>query len=264
MTGIARIECPHGWVAIDDSCFKVMKLNLTSFISPRSLCPNGGNPVETALQTAKGIRISLDHGPHIDMYVLNFLPLWLQRTQTARVLLLGYYTSISMGRSTEKSYIVIKLTPFRENIALSVLSPLTGMKTHSYGGSLYPILMTATHVFCKASRNLVLHSCESNQFQCDGGTCILEIYRCDGVVHCRDKSDEIDCRLFCNTGSGLAVNRSFCAEQCQKPIVCAMKNISSATRADAFPGVMCVTVRNTAWMVLMRNHAGCATRASGR
>ncbi len=64
-----------------------------------------------------------------------------------------------------------------------------------------------------------MNSCENNHFTCDNGTCILDMYRCDGKFHCQDGSDEVECKLFCREKQSynMEINNSFCAESCQAP-----------------------------------------------
>ena len=46
------------------------------------------------------------------------------------------------------------------------------------------------------SATLKLSGCGEEEFTCSDGQCINIARRCDQIVHCRDKSDEKDCRLI--------------------------------------------------------------------
>ena len=35
--------------------------------------------------------------------------------------------------------------------------------------------------------------CTEDQFSCDDGRCIMIEHRCDGTIHCRDTTDEMNC-----------------------------------------------------------------------
>ena len=35
--------------------------------------------------------------------------------------------------------------------------------------------------------------CASNQFQCNDSSCVMSFELCDGVTHCADLSDEVNC-----------------------------------------------------------------------
>ncbi len=41
-------------------------------------------------------------------------------------------------------------------------------------------------------------TCLSGQFQCNDGTCILDVYACDGSFDCPDDSDEVNCTHACS------------------------------------------------------------------
>ena len=50
-----------------------------------------------------------------------------------------------------------------------------------------------------AVENLKCHN--ARYFACDGNTCLLNIYVCDGIAHCVDKSDEDMCSNICSLQS---------------------------------------------------------------
>ena len=51
------------------------------------------------------------------------------------------------------------------------------------------------HVSC----NLFIARCPQPQFECDRETqCLPESSRCNGVVECRDRTDELNCSKYNN------------------------------------------------------------------
>ncbi len=212
---VTKVVCPHGWVAIQGDCYRLYKLYLTARLTEDRLCQSG-EIVNYAHH--KTIARKIWGSPPADVYrelnqVLIYPMLWMEHKK-GLVLLIN--DAIDHPSSGEK-YIIVRLPLLTENIAVSALSVLSGTKR--YVASFEDIAGLATsHVFCKTSQGHVRSSCESNQFTCDNGTCILDIYQCDGIFHCQDGRDEIGCQQICHTKQGNYINdNSFCTALCQAP-----------------------------------------------
>ncbi len=215
-THMVTTVCPHGWVAVHGDCYRIYQLNLTPKLPESGLCQRGE-------VVNYGPKKQIAHkGPsrhNVDVYrelnqILIYLMLWLE-DKNGRVLLIN--NAIETPSLWEK-YIVVDLPRFTENTAVSALSTLRGVRR--YVTSFEGIAILATpHVFCKTSQDHVRNSCQSNQFTCDNGTCILNIYQCDGIFHCVDGTDEIECQQICNAkkGTDIKYNDTFCTELCQAP-----------------------------------------------
>ncbi len=208
-----KTACPHQWVAVQGDCYRLYKPNLTSTSSENGLCQNG-----EIVSYGHHEQFTQEIKTKIDVYgefneVLIFLALWLEDTNGPVILA----NNVVKNVSSQEKYILVWLQQFTENIATSPLSSLSGMKRHvtSFQG----VTSHATsHVFCKTSHDSVRNSCERNQFTCDNGTCILDMYQCDGIVHCQDGSDEISCQQICHTRQENAINNnSVCVDLCQAP-----------------------------------------------
>ncbi len=253
---VTKAVCPHGWVAVQGDCYRLYKLNLTANLSDE-LC-QGGEIVGYNQRNQIGPFIRTKW--NVDVYhevneVLIYLMLWMEETK-GWVLLIN--NAIETPPSWEE-YVVIELPQFTENIAVSALSVLSGIKR--FVTSFEHITIVATsHVLCKTSQDHAINSCESNQFTCDNGTCVLDIYQCDGILHCQDGSDEIACQQICHATQGNYIkhNNIFCTEACQALPVCVMECSSNAEMVAVFLGAMYVTARDTAMMGRMSNPVCCA------
>ncbi len=163
--------CPHEWVAVDSDCYALCQLNLSSRLPEDGLCQNGeivnyGKGTELAPHVMKA---------HANFFwdpndVLIFLSLWLDNTK-ANVLLMN---GVSKNQASWEKYIVITLPQRTEHVALSALESMSGTKRYLTSFQTLPLSL-ASHVFCRTSQDHVRNSCETNQFTCDNGTCILEM-----------------------------------------------------------------------------------------
>ncbi len=211
---VTKAVCPHGWVAVQGDCYRLYKLNLTAKLKDDALCQRG-----EIVHYGQHNQMAQVHKLNKDIYrdlneVLIYLMLWLEDTK-GRVLLIN--NAIQRPHSWEE-YVVIELPQFMENIAVSALSALSGIIR--FVTSFKRITaFTTSHVFCKTSQDHAMRSCESNQFTCDDGTCILDRYQCDGILHCQDRSDEIACQQICHgtQRTDINYNNTYCTEVCQAP-----------------------------------------------
>ncbi len=208
-----KVLCPHEWVAIDGDCYTIYEVNLTSRLQENSLCPNGeivnySKPAKFA--NILKVNINADY---IQTEVLVFISLLLENRMALVILMNNMLENLASGGK----YIVVRPPPFTETIAVSAVTALSGMKR--YVTSFQRVPTRITHVFCRNPQDHVRDSCETNQFTCADGTCILDIYQCDGTFHCQDGSDEDACNPFCHAKQGINMNitNSACAELCQAP-----------------------------------------------
>ena len=224
--------CPRDWVAVDGDCYTLDTLNLTSRRTTEEsdtlLCQNGeivsyvkntlfsSNHTEIDSWNLQEMDLSGKH-PGIDQLdlnpVLTFLALWLENKKSTILLM----NNILQRPDASEKYIVVRLPQLTENLAVSPLSILTRMSRNL--SSFQSVSSLASHVFCRTSQGHAEISCEAKQFTCGDGTCILDIYQCDGIFHCQDGSDEDACKPLCHTkqGNHVHLTNSICAELCKAP-----------------------------------------------
>ncbi len=212
---VAGSICPYQWVKVHGDCYRLYKLNPTTNLVEEELCQSGEivNYGQNK-QILRSIKASVDAYRDTNK-VLVFLALWIEDTKASVLLRNNAFKHVPVF----EKYIVVWLPQFTENIATSPLSFLSGMKR--YVTSFEGVTSLATsHVFCKTSSDQVTIFCESNEITCDNGTCILDMYRCDGILHCQDGSDETACEPFCNVKQQVIstnADNSICAEVCEAP-----------------------------------------------
>ncbi len=208
---VTAAVCPREWVAVDGDCYTLYKLNLTAGVVEDKLCQNGEIVSYGNRTQFRPLRSEIQYSQ--PNHIVTFLALWLENKKSRVVLLNGV---LEKPASWQK-YIVVRLPQLSENIAASPLSILTRMSINLT--SFQRISSQASHVFCRTSHNQANNSCETKQYTCGDGTCILDIYQCDGIFHCQDGSDENACRPFCHAkqGNDMNVTNSICPELCKAP-----------------------------------------------
>ncbi len=83
--------------------------------------------------------------------------------------------------------------------------------------------ITAVPIFQQSAVS-VNHTCHPGHFRCADGSCISNIYQCDGYIHCHDDSDEKDCEPVCFTRSAILQEKhervalnTWCRTNCSTP-----------------------------------------------
>ena len=92
--------------------------------------------------------------------------------------------------------------------AMSYYYDDTIFPTHGWGVKCRPCeeAINVSGILCEKPRVKNTITCERNQFQCDDGTCILYMYRCDSIRDCFDDTDEINCFLNTSLSQYIAVS----------------------------------------------------------
>jgi hypothetical protein len=58
------------------------------------------------------------------------------------------------------------------------------------------MLVLLIAIGCHLSFHALAPSCDGDSWQCDSGGCVSNEFRCDGVEHCADASDELNCGIL--------------------------------------------------------------------
>ena len=68
--------------------------------------------------------------------------------------------------------------------------------------------MKVSHLICERPVEHHAPECNKDHFECDDGTCILDIYACDGVFDCHSRYDEMQCSAsqYINTSAVHLIN----------------------------------------------------------
>lgn len=78
---------------------------------------------------------------------------------------------------------------------------------------LFMILSSSLGDLTNAEQSSSVSDCESNEFQCTDGQCILKIKKCDGNPHCADSSDEENCGYECKEPDYICKGTQTCITQ---------------------------------------------------
>ncbi len=164
----SAIECPNAWLKSNIFCLRIEQLNVTewqkmSITKEKILCDMGDG-------TGLGTKTLPFH--------LSFFHQWSGNSQQKLILTITGYPNCTLLPSDMDGSI--------GGYSAVVEGPCEELVSQAHSFLCYTLAFS-----------IDLEVCLPGHYQCESGTCILNAYRCDGVGHCEDNSDETNCTNAC-------------------------------------------------------------------
>ncbi len=216
----ARIQCPNDWTEILDMCFHMIVFTIHSEIAPA---------VINATSLCQGLAAEIINNTWIthaeQKHFVDNLELWANLLSQRKVKVIT--------KSVYRSSNCIGYQYFSDN-----------KRWHGRRGGFYAqknesvdCMMHSSHstVCMKFREESLTLTCQAGQFQCNDGACIVNVYRCDGVMHCFDGSDEMEnCTFMCSVGnktkadntveSSITESNRWCGSSCEQSSCTCLKS----------------------------------------
>ena len=230
-TGTTLLKCPNDWIKIHTKCFKVVQFS--QFKQQSAKHGNLKCDVSMGGQLLQMDSLNTDiittfQSSHIS-YLINILidgrnNVTTKELMAAEDAALHYLLGIEQGsliqaHSFHRPPEVFKLQPVSLSYKI-LLEIISKFATHMYfhisstfsqcayvwfitspsKGHIFLVKhvgctqkMKVTHLICERPVEHNVPECKEDHLKCEDATCILDIYKCDGVFDCHSRFDEMEC-----------------------------------------------------------------------